>query len=90
MPDMKQVASSNIAEIGYVELYRELYVRFANGWLYRFYDVEPRVHRELMAAESKGRYFNAAIKDHYGYTRLDRRGGPDAGAVPPGLHHAAA
>lgn len=36
-----------------------------SGELYRYYDVPARVHDAFRKAASKGRFFNAYIKDRY-------------------------
>jgi hypothetical protein len=43
-------------------------VLFTTGRLYRYHDVPPTVADEFRAAFSKGRYFNAKIRDAYDYS----------------------
>jgi lysyl-tRNA synthetase class 2 len=43
-------------------------VLFTTGRLYRYQDVPQAVVDEFRAAFSKGRYFNAHIRDAYDYT----------------------
>lgn len=70
------VSSSNIFSIGYDEENSNLYVRFKEqetggpGLRYVYYHVSPTVHAELMAADSKGKYLNARVKNVYSYDRL--------------------
>jgi lysyl-tRNA synthetase class 2 len=45
-------------------------VLFTTGRLYRYHDVPPDVVDAFRAAFSKGRYFNARIRDRYDYTEL--------------------
>jgi lysyl-tRNA synthetase class 2 len=49
---------------------RELEIVFTSGRHYVYRDVPPRVAEGLRAAPSKGRYFNAHIRDRYGFTEL--------------------
>lgn len=71
MPEMQMVVSSNIEAIGYDANTRELHVRFLqSGETYVYYSVDEWVFTEFMAADSKGQYLNANIKDVYGYGKL--------------------
>ena len=51
-----------------------LEVEFQSGAIYQYLDVRPAIHKELMAAASKGRYFNSEIRDSYTSVGVDRRG----------------
>lgn len=64
------VDSSAVESIGYQEAVQALDVEYEGGKVYRYADVPPRVHRELMAAESKGRFVNTEIKPRYKYKRI--------------------
>jgi len=46
----KAVASKGIASIGYSKRLHILEIEFVNGAVYRYLEVAPSVHRELMAA----------------------------------------
>ena len=59
------VTSSVLRSVGYDAATAELEIEFASGDVYRYYAVPPRVHRELLAAESPGGYFNTHISDTY-------------------------
>ena len=59
------VTSSVIRSIGYDPETAELEIEFRSGDLYRYYAVPPSVHRDLMAAESPGAYFNRHVSDRY-------------------------
>ena len=52
---------------------RELEVLFTTGRRYVYAEVPPEAVEALRAAFSKGRHFNAHIRDHYSY-RECRRG----------------
>lgn len=68
--EMKEVESSNIVSIGYDEQPRDLYVKFANGGVYRYQGVDALAHRSLMEAESKGAYLAKHIKKAYDFQRV--------------------
>lgn len=54
-----------LRSVGYDPGTAELEIEFRSGDVYRYYAVPLRVHRELLAAESPGAYFNHTINDHY-------------------------
>lgn len=69
--NMIPVSSSNLASIGYDENSRTLYVSFRNGRLYKYSGVPLQVYNGLMAASSKGQYFDRYIvKAGYSYQRV--------------------
>ncbi len=63
--EMKEVDSTAIKEVGYNPDTFTLTVTFANGEVYEYMNVPQTVFNELMAAESKGSYFQKNIKDKY-------------------------
>jgi len=65
-----QVASSNIASIGYDEPTQTLEIEFLNGALYQYYNVPLNMYEQLMQEASKGRFLNAYIKNAYPYSRV--------------------
>ncbi|WP_405018414.1 KTSC domain-containing protein [Kitasatospora sp. NBC_00070] len=64
----QQVESSCLRSVGHQGTTLEL--EFHSGSVYRYLDVPPEVHRELLAAPSLGRYFHRAVRDRYPYERL--------------------
>lgn len=64
------VESSVIDDVRYDSRRERLDIRFTSGDVYRYAEVPPFVVRALMAAPSKGEYFNAEIRDGYDYERL--------------------
>lgn len=62
------VESSSLHSVGYEDGLLE--IRFRSGGIYRYFDVPARVHRALLAAPSKGRFFNERIRDAYRYVRV--------------------
>lgn len=65
------VESSAIRSVGYDDALALLEIEFTSGDVYRYHAVAPSVHAALMAADSKGRYFVAHIRDVYPTARLD-------------------
>src|SRR6478609_1018207 len=61
----KPVQSSAIAKVGYSKRRHVLEIEFVNGAVYRYLDVPLSVHRELMSAESKARFYDSKIRKHY-------------------------
>jgi hypothetical protein len=62
-----RVSSSAIESVGYDSKTRTLEIKFTNGGVYQYFPVSPRVHRELLRAESHGSYINHEIKNIYRY-----------------------
>ncbi len=70
---LTSVESSMIHAIGYDSKTRVLEVVFNSGQTYCYEGVPPKIYKELLAAESKGRYMRAEIIDVYPYHPLSRR-----------------
>lgn len=66
----QQVQSSSLKSVGYSARQQVLEVEFQAGSVYQYKDVPPEVHQALMAAESKGSYFAANIRDKYPFVLL--------------------
>jgi hypothetical protein len=69
---MPRVDSSAIERIGYDEAARELHITFAGWTAYTYYRVPKQTYLRFVAAASKGRFFNAWIKDRYDFRRHAR------------------
>jgi len=63
------VASSTISSACYNRAEQLLELRFRSGAVYRYLEVPEFIHAALMAAESKGRYFNEAIRGRFEHRR---------------------
>lgn len=70
------VESSVIDAVGYT---RVLEIHFDSGRIYQYYDVPDDIYEGMMAAESKGRYFNAHIRDQFPYQEIARVTRPPRG-----------
>jgi len=66
----ESVDSKVIASIGYRKRRHILEIEFVNGAVYRYLEVASSVYRELMAAESKARYYDGNIKGNYPSIRV--------------------
>ena len=64
------VASSSLASVAYCSDLRILEVEFRSHTLYTYFDVPAEIHRELMAAHSKGAFFNANIRNCFRYQEI--------------------
>ena len=51
-----------MVSVGYDMVSRILEVEFIDGEIYQYFEVPEEIYRGLLAAESKGRYFNLVIK----------------------------
>ena len=65
------VDSTAIQAIDYDEARRKLFVRFQSGERYVYVGVPGEVCRSFLDADSKGRFFQAEIRDQYPYNRLE-------------------
>ena len=59
------VSSTALATIGYSKRLQALEVEFLNGAIYRYLDVPPQLHREMMAADSKTRFYHQHVRGQY-------------------------
>lgn len=65
------VQSSVIQSAGFKAGEQLLEIEFrGTGYVYQYRQVPVRVFRALMRASSKGRYYNACIKDKYAFKKL--------------------
>ena len=66
--------STVIRAAAYRAAERELEIVFTSGRRYVYRGVPPRVAEALRVAPSKGRFFNARIRDAYAFTELSSDG----------------
>jgi hypothetical protein len=66
----KRVASTAISSVGYDEGSSTLELEFKSGSIYDYHGVPPDVYRDLMEADSKGRFVSREIRGRYPATRL--------------------
>ena len=63
--DMIRVSSSAIASVGYDPSLQRMQVKFNQGKTYSFCRVPQRIFDGLLAAGSKGSYYDSHIRDKY-------------------------
>jgi len=63
------VISSAISSVAYDEPSSVLEVEFESGAVYDYFEVPPKVYRQLLSAPSKGRFVSQKIRDRYPYVR---------------------
>jgi hypothetical protein len=66
--------STAICRFEYDSPSRALVVEFITGRRYRYAGVPPQVAQAFREAFSKGRFFNAHIRDRYAYSELEPAG----------------
>lgn len=72
---MVAVDSAVLEAVGYEPESRRLHARFTDrGALYVYSDVPPEVYSKLIAADSKGEYFNREIRNIYSVSRVVAEG----------------
>jgi KTSC domain len=69
--DLLHVKSTNITSVGYDKKSRVLRILFREGSMYDFEGVPPQLFNQLMAAESKGTFFQEFIKGQFSFTRVN-------------------
>ena len=68
---MLPVSSSNLAAVGYIAETATLRIQFLHGGVYDYQGVSAEIHEALMAAPSKGQYFDQFIKKGgYPYNKI--------------------
>jgi len=68
------VESSALAAVGYSKRLQALEIEFRDGLVYRYLAVPIPVHRELLSAESKTRFYNRHVRGKYRCLRVKPRG----------------
>lgn len=66
----KFIDSSTLQTVGYEVASGILEVEFKNGKLYQYYEVPELVYRQLLAADSAGRFLNTRIKPMYSFAQI--------------------
>lgn len=65
------IESSSLASVGYDPASRTLEVEFQGGRVYRYFGVPQARYRDLLRADSAGRFLNTRIKGVYDYAAVD-------------------
>ena len=64
------VASVMMASVGYDPAGAILEVEFRNGSVYEYLNVPPHHYDVLLAADSKGKFFNACVRGVFPFRRV--------------------
>ena len=68
--NMTAVESSTLAALAYDETRQILQLEFRSRAIYRYFGVPATVYEALLAAPSKGKYFNRAIRGSFPFSRV--------------------
>jgi hypothetical protein len=72
MEKRQLVQSTTLTSVGYDPTLRVLELEFRSGEIYRYRAVPSTIYRELMAAESKGRFFSKNIRGKFPFTHVNK------------------
>ena len=64
------LGSSNVYSFGYDPRNRILEVRFHDGQLYQYFDVDENIFREMQSAPSTGRFIGTVLRGKFPYRRV--------------------
>ena len=64
------VESTTLATVAYDEARELLQLEFCSRAVYLYFGVPAAVHQGLLAAPSKGRYFNQTIRGQFSYRSI--------------------
>ena len=67
------VESTTLATVAYDPARKLLLLEFCSRSVYEYFGVPAAVHRELLNAPSKGRYFNQFIRGRFAHRRVPDR-----------------
>ena len=77
------VESTTLLAVAYDEAEALLQLEFCSRAVYQYFSVPAVVHQSLLAAPSKGRYFNQAIRGRFPYRLIsDSNAAPRCTEVP--------
>jgi len=62
--------SSLLKAAAYHDKLAVLELEFHSGAVYCYFGVPAQTYHQLLRAESKGRYFNSHIRDHFNFNKL--------------------
>ena len=66
----QRLTSQVLESVGYKPETRTLEVEFKENGVYRYFGVPEKIYREMMAAPSRGAYFNKNIKPNYRFAKM--------------------
>ena len=71
-PATTTLNSTLLSSAAYQVSESQLLLEFCNGAIYLYFGVPEAIHLSLLAADSKGAYFNSQIRSHFRYICLQR------------------
>ena len=77
--NIKSVESTTLVAIGYDDTCELLELEFRSHAVYRYFGVPGCVYEALLAAPSKGRYFNSTIRGHFPHSLISRTSSAQGG-----------
>ncbi len=63
--ERQPVKSRILRSVGYDDSVKILEIEFQNGQIYRFSDVPPKVHGDLMHSDEIGKYFSEKVRPKF-------------------------
>jgi len=81
------VESTTLATVAYDEARELLQLGFCSRAAYLYFGVPATVHQALLAAPSKGKYFNRTIRGRFAYRLIAEAGGGRRAMEMPASHH---
>ena len=77
------VESATLVTVSYDDARELLQLEFCSRAVYQYFNVRAAVHRSLLDAPSKGRYFNEAIRGRFPYRLIsDFDAAPRCAEIP--------
>jgi len=70
-PATVDLLSTSLAQANYDDRLSLLRIQFRDGTIYNYTSVPQSLFRALLAAPSKGLFFNRHIRDHFPHGRVD-------------------
>ncbi len=67
------MVSTHLTSVGYDRTTSTLEIEFRDGTVYQYRGVSHTVYRQLMSADSKGRYFAQHIRGRFAFDRVPGR-----------------
>jgi hypothetical protein len=68
--EWQPLASSNLSAVRYNADERVLEVEFTSGTQYSYADVGPETYKDLLSADSHGKFFHAHIRSSFSYEKI--------------------
>lgn len=69
--ELRELDSSIIESILYVERNQELFIEYKGGAIYQYMDVPIDTYNGIKFSESKGKYINTNVKGEFEYIKVD-------------------